>query len=158
MIYFKLKIQLKFRHNKNYSTISFNMFTLKHISLTLKCRNNKSNHEKRTASLHVPYYSFLSCCNHSGAKGLGSVSSTSLRSVFRIRLIPDPFRSTAPVIWVLFLQIVWIVEFTRQKFPTHRLFLFILYLSYPFNFSFDAQNLPFTRDCSHVIKVPVSCY
>jgi hypothetical protein len=30
-------------------------------------------------------------------------------------------------------------------------------LLYYLYFSFDAQNLPFVCDCSHVITLPVSC-
>jgi len=59
--------------------------------------------------------SLLYCWNQ-----LSSASSTSLRSVFRIRLILGPFRSNAPVILVPFLQIVRIVEFMRQKSPTRQ--------------------------------------
>jgi hypothetical protein len=44
------------------------------------------------------------------------------------------------------------------KFPTRVSFpCSICYLLYHFNFSFDAQNLPFIHDCSHVITLPVSC-
>ena len=44
------------------------------------------------------------------------------------------------------------------KFPTPVSFSFtIFYLSYHFNFSFDALNVPFICDCSHVITLPVSC-
>jgi len=46
----------------------------------------------------------------------------------------------------------------ETKFPTQVSFLFsILYLSYPFNSSFDAQDLPFIHDCHLVITLPVSC-
>ena len=45
-----------------------------------------------------------------------------------------------------------------KKFPTQaHLTCSIFYLLYHFNSSFDAQNLPFIRDCSHVITLPVSC-
>ena len=30
-------------------------------------------------------------------------------------------------------------------------FLFSIFYLYQFNFSFDAQNLPFIHDCSHII-------
>jgi hypothetical protein len=44
------------------------------------------------------------------------------------------------------------------KFPTPVSFLFsILYLSYHFNFSFDADNRPFIHDCSHVMTLSVCC-
>ena len=44
------------------------------------------------------------------------------------------------------------------KFPIPISFLFsILYLSYYFNFSFDADNLRFIRDCSHVTTLAVCC-
>jgi len=46
----------------------------------------------------------------------------------------------------------------ETKFPTQVSFpCSIFYLSNHFNFSFDAQNLPFIRDCSHVITLPVYC-
>jgi len=46
----------------------------------------------------------------------------------------------------------------ETKFPTHISFLFsTFYLSYHFNFYFGVQDLPFLRDPSHVIMLPVSC-
>ena len=42
------------------------------------------------------------------------------------------------------------------KFQTHVGFLFpIFYFTYHLKFSFDAQNLPFVRHCSHVISLLV---
>ena len=56
----------------------------------------------------------------------------------------------------VFPHIVWIVEFKRSNSRNTSAFFFsILHLSYDFNFSFNAQNLPFIRDCSHVIALPV---
>ena len=52
----------------------------------------------------------LSCLNH-----LSSSSSTSLRSCFRNRFILNPFCSNALTNLVMFLQIIWIVEFTRPN-------------------------------------------
>jgi len=52
----------------------------------------------------------LSCLNH-----FRSASLTALLSGLRSRFILDLFRSNAHWIWILFLQIVWIVEFTRQN-------------------------------------------
>jgi hypothetical protein len=49
-------------------------------------------------------------------------------------------------------------EIYDTKFPTHISFpCSISYLSYHSNFYFDAQNLTFIRDYSHVITLPVSC-
>jgi len=46
----------------------------------------------------------------------------------------------------------------ETKLPTRVSFLFsIFYLSHHFNFSFDAETLPFVRACSHVITLPVCC-
>ena len=76
---------------------------------------------------------------------------------FRNRFILDPFRSNALLTSVLLVQIVWNVEFTRPN-SRHKSALFfpILYFSYLFKFSFDAQNLPFVRDCSHIVTLQVS--
>ena len=70
--------------------------------------NNKSYHQNRTARRTI--LSLLSCFNR-----FNSASSTSLRSGFRNRLIHDHFWSNALIILVMLLQIVWIVEFTRQN-------------------------------------------
>jgi len=68
----------------------------------------------------VQYMSLLLCCsNH-----LSSASSTSLRSDFRNRSILNPFCSKAPIILFLFLQIFWIVEFTRPNFRHTPTFFF----------------------------------
>jgi len=61
-------------------------------------------------------------------KHFSSSSSTSLRSYFRNRLILYPFCSTALRILVLFYQIFWRVEFTRQNSRHMSAFLFPLYI------------------------------
>jgi len=51
MIYLKFKLQLKFRNNKNYSSIIVNFHTSLHKkthNVKLKLRKNKSYHENRT--------------------------------------------------------------------------------------------------------------
>ena len=53
----------------------------------------------------------LSCLNHFKQR-----LSKSLRSGFRNLFILYPLRSNALIILILFLQIIWIVEFTRPNF------------------------------------------
>ena len=61
------------------------------------------------------------------------------------------------IILVLFLQIVWIMQLSRPNLRHTSAFSYsILYLSNRFNFSFDTQDLPFFRGCSHVITLPFS--
>jgi hypothetical protein len=96
--------------------------------------------------------SLLSSLNH-----LSSASSTSLLSDFRNLHIIYLFCENALIILLLFFEIIWIIEFTRPNLRhTSAFFPPIFYLSYQFNFFFDAQNFPFVRDCSHVITLPVS--
>ena len=58
----------------------------------------------------------------------------------------------------LFLQIFWTVEFPRTNFRhTPAPFFSIFYSSCHFKFSFDVQNLPSFRHCSHITIPPVSC-
>jgi len=85
-------------------------------------------------------------------------SSTSLRPGFRNCVILDLFCSNPLQILVLFFQIFWIVKLTSQNSrPASAFFFSIFYMSYHFNFPFNAQNLPFVRDCSYAITLPVSC-
>ena len=48
MIYFKVKLQLTFGNNKNYSSITVSF----HINFKLKFRKNKCYHEMRTAQTY----------------------------------------------------------------------------------------------------------
>jgi len=110
MIYFIFKLQLKFR-NENYSSVILNFHTglrYKCIDIKPKLRKNRRFHQKRAARRTIS--SLLSHLNH-----FRSASLTSLRSGFRNRLILDPFCSNPLTVLVVFLQIVWIVEFRRQN-------------------------------------------
>ena len=83
--------------------------------------------------------SFLSCLNH-----LSSALTTSLRSGFRKRFIFHPFCSNVLIILVLSLQVIWIIEFTRQNSRhTSASFVYspILYFCKHFNICFGAVNL-----------------
>ena len=89
---------------------------------------------------------------------IGSASSLPLCSRLRNGFILYPFHSKALVISVLFFKIIWILGFTgRSSRNTSALLYFTFYFSHLFNFSFDAHNLPFIRDCSRIITLPVSC-
>ena len=62
----------------------------------------------------------LLCCY----KHVSRAASTSLLSGIRSRSIPYPFRSNPLNILVLFLQVVWIAEFTRPNCRNTSAFLF----------------------------------
>ena len=95
----------------------------------------------------------LSCL--SSLNQLSSASLTSLHSGFQNHFILIPFCSNELIIF----PIVWIIEFMRpNSWHMSNFFLSTLYLSYHFNFSFNAENLPFVCECSHLITLPVSCY
>ena len=121
----------KFR-TENHSCIILNFHTglrKECIDIKPKLGNNKRYHQKRTARRTI--LSLLSCLYR-----FSSASLTSLRSGFRNRCILYPFRSNAQTIWVLFLQIAWIVEFTRQN-SRHKSSLF-----FPFYIRGIALNFP----------------
>ena len=84
--------------------------------------------------------SLLCCLNH-----LNSASSTSPRSGFRYRFryrfTLNPFCSNALIIFVLFFQIVWFVEFTRPN-SRHTSAFLLTFSIYLITFSFKAKNLP----------------
>lgn len=96
---------------------------------------------------------WLFCCwNH-----LSNASSTSLLWGFRIRFILDPLCLNALIILLMFCQMFWIVEFTRPNSRHTSVFFSSFYLSYNFNFSFDAWNLSCIRDCISVFTLPTCC-
>jgi hypothetical protein len=92
-----------------------NRFTLKYTNLKLKFRTRKNFVRRVSLSGAL---SLLSCLNH-----LSSSSSTAFRPGFQNRFMLQLFRSNALIILVLFLQIIWTVEFTRTNFR-HGSFLF----------------------------------
>jgi len=119
MIYFIFKLHLQFR-NKTYSSVTVNLHTvlcLKHINWKLKFRNmkNKSFHEEGpltgTAHCHFSLASTTKAtpyrCHFVQAFEIASLSIRSIQN--------------ALIILVLFLQMVWIVKFTR---PNSRHFSF----------------------------------
>ena len=133
-IYFKIKLHLKFRKNKNYTYINLNLhqaYAKTHINLNLKFRKNKNYKEKRTSHFFV---------------------ANSIRAPPQHHCIQasSTFRSNALTILIFLLQIVWIVQFTRPNSrQTSAVYFSIFDFSYHLKCSFDAQNLPFVRHCSH---------
>jgi hypothetical protein len=120
------------------------VYAKRYTVLQLKIRKNKCYHEKRTAH----WYIFTSVLLKPLKQHLIGVSSfRPSKSLYsRSVLFKRTYNSGS----------VFAYRFDRRiyeiKFPTHVSFVFsILYLSYCFNFAFDAQNLPFIRDCSHLI-------
>jgi hypothetical protein len=108
----------------------------------MSMKNSNDTIGNRTATLRLAAQCFnrlpqgtisslLSYFNH-----FSSASSTSLPSGFRNRLIHDPPRSKALIILVMLLQIVWIVEFTRQNSRHFSYFVSILHFMYQFNVLF----------------------
>jgi hypothetical protein len=86
---------------------------------------------------------------------LNSVSLTSLHLGFRNCFMLDPFCSNALIIF--FFPDHLNCRIYNTKFLTHISFLFsIFYLSYHFNFSFQAHDLPFIHDGSHLIMLSIS--
>jgi len=99
--------------------------------------------------------SLLSCLNH-----LTSSSSTSLRSCFRNRFILDSFCSNARKSLVMYLQIVWIVEFTRlnSRHPSALFFPFSMCrvtLSFPSTFKTFLLFLTVAMPSCH--QPPLNC-
>ena len=100
---------------------------------------------------------------------LSSISSTSPLSGFQNHFSLNLFCSNTLIILVLFLQIIWIIEFTRPNSQHTQAFLFspFFYLSYHFNFPLNSQNLflfvtghrSSSIDCSHLSRQqsPVNC-
>ena len=134
-IYCKIKLQLKFIKNKNYTYINWNFhqaYTKTYINLHLKLRKNKNYKEKRTSHFSAAN----STCAPPQWHHCVQASST--------------FRSNARTILIFLLQIIWIVHFTRPNSrQTSAVYFSIFDFSYHLKFSFDAQNLPFFRHCSH---------
>jgi hypothetical protein len=136
MSYFRFKLQLKFRSNKNFFSITVNFHTgcaRKYTSLKLKFGKKKVI--IRRGPLTNTFTS-LSCLNH-----LSSASSMSLRSGLWSGFDLNSFCSNTLIILVMFLQIVWNVELMRPN-SRHTLasFFSICYSSYHVNFSFDAHR------------------
>ena len=77
-------------------------------NLKLKIKNNKSYHQKRTAT-GTPA-SLICCLNH-----CSSVSSTSLLSGLQTPFTLDPFCSNALIILVPSCRILWLAQFTRPN-------------------------------------------
>ena len=93
----------------------------------------------------------FSCLNH-----LSSASSTSLRSGFQNCFILSPGHSNALIILVLLLQIVWIIEFTRQN-SRHMPGFFFPFSVCRITLTFLRRSkLPFICDRSHVVTLAVS--
>jgi len=69
---------------------------------------------------------------------------------FRYRFILNPFCSNALIIFVLFFQTVGLVEFTRPN-SWHTSAFFFTFPIYLITFPFKAKNLPYIRDCIHVL-------
>ena len=89
MIQFTFKFQLRFRNNKNCSSIIMNFHTHyhnKYINLQLKFWKNRSYHDRRTAH----WYTSLLCC----LNRLSSTSLTLLHSGFWSHFILHPFSLT----------------------------------------------------------------
>jgi hypothetical protein len=109
ILYFKFHLQLKFRNNKNYSSIFVNFQTGTYITLKLKFMINKNSHEKK-----APHWYNVTALLLKPQKR--SLSSASPHSGFQKCFILDPFCSNALITVVLFLKMVWIMEFLRQNF------------------------------------------
>jgi hypothetical protein len=109
---------------------------------------NKNYDEKMTVHWHIE---LLSCLNHF------LIDVTSFRLAKSLYSLSVPFKLHYTTNLVLLVQIVWIVEFTRPNSRHTSAFFFssILHFSYLLKCSFGAQNLPFVRDCSHIVTLQV---
>jgi hypothetical protein len=96
--------------------------------------------------------SLLCCLNH-----LSSASLMSLRSGFQNHFILDVLCSNALIILILFLQIFWIVEFTRPNSRHTSAFLFSFAICHITNFSFKTFLLFVTVAMSSRYQSPVNC-
>ena len=105
MIYFKIKLQFKFRKNKIYSYIIVNF----HVGLCYKihCRKNKNYHEKMTAGWYTVISLFLKPLEQH------FVDVTPFRLSKSRYSLPILFKHHSN--FVLFLQTIWIVEFMRPN-------------------------------------------
>ena len=120
------------------------VYAKRYTILQLKIRKNKSFHEKRTAHWYIANSVLLKSLKQRLIDITSFEISKSLYSRSVLNKRTNNFRS------------VFANRLDRRiyktKFPTHVSFFFlIIYLSYHCNFSFDAQNLPFIRDCTHLI-------
>jgi hypothetical protein len=146
MIYFNFKLQLKFRNNKNYSSILVNFHTGTYINLKLKFMMSKNCHEK-TPHLYTVTVLLLKPQKHS----LISITSFRLSKLLYSWFILLKCTSNCCPVFINNLD----HRTFKTKCLTHISF-YILCLFYCFNFSSDAPNLPFIRDRSHVIMLPFS--
>ena len=95
--------------------------------------------------------SLFSCLNHLISAPLSSLGSDILNRITLYPFCSNTLKILVPPPPPFFFDCI----IYETKFPSRQLFLFVC-LSYRFNFSFDAQNFPFIRDCSHATTVPVS--
>jgi hypothetical protein len=131
VICLSFKLQLKFRYNKCYTSVLVNFRTGLH--LMLKFRKSEGYYEKRMADRCIVTSRLLKPIK----QRLIDVTSFKLSKSHYSRSV---LLTNALIILVLFFHIVWIGEFI--KFQKHVKFPFsIFFLSYHFNFSFEAQNL-----------------
>jgi hypothetical protein len=158
MIYFKFKLQFR---NKTYSSVIVNFHTVlcsKHTNRKLKFGNmkNKSFHEKGPLTFH---------CHLSLASATKAAPyRCHFVQAFEIALLSIRSVQNALIILILFLQMVWLVKFTR---PNSRHFSFnpsphpspIPHFLFPILLSlFLRHSAPCVGDYSHAITLPVSCY
>jgi hypothetical protein len=153
MIWFKFKLKLTFINNKNYSFIIVNFHTHLcwpvHINLKLKFRKNKNYREKRTAHWYISTFLLLK----------------PLKQYFII--FPSFSLLKLFYSWSFLLKHThnfgsvftnWLVRrIYETKYVSHISYLFsVFYLSFHFNISISAQNLPFICICSNIITLPVT--
>jgi hypothetical protein len=152
MTYFKFKLQLKFRNNKNYSALIVNF----HLGLQEKIHQlkikvyeeHKLSKEEYQSLGHYHLFLFLTI-----KQCLTNVISFRLSKSLHSQSIPFKHTSNCGSAFPNNLD----CRICDTKYPKHIRFLFsIFYFSYHFNFTFKTQNLTFIGRCSHVITLPIS--
>jgi hypothetical protein len=157
IIYCKCKEQLKFRNNRHYSIVVVNILTClhrKHLNLQLKCRNNKSYHQYRTAHRYTATSLLLKPLKHRLIGVASFKLPISLYFQFVLFKRTDNFGSGfTNLLDRKIYETKCPTNFGFGSTPPPPFSISLITLTFPLTL----KTLPFIRDCNHVITSPVCC-